>query len=162
MPEPTAQSSIEIAASPGLVYELVSDVPNLPNWAAETDRCTWLGDADRTVVGARFRGRNKHKRRVWATTCTVTAADPGKRFAFKVHVAGFPSALWRYDIEPTADGCKVTESTRRISPRPAALLVNRLLLGISDRDTHNQSNIERTLAKLKEHAEAKASERSGS
>lgn len=159
MPEPTAQSSIEIAASPELVYELVSDVPNLPNWAAETDRCTWLGEADRAVVGAKFRGRNKHNRRVWATTCTVTAADPGRRFAFKVQVAGVPSALWRYDIEPTADGCRVTESTRRVSPRPAALLVNRLLLGISDRDSHNQRNIEHTLAKLKEHAEARAAER---
>lgn len=160
MVEPTASSSIEIAASPSLVYEVVSDVAGLPKWAEEADRCSWLSGADRAVVGAKFRGRNRHKNRRWVTTCVVTDAEQGKRFAFRVHVAGVPSATWRYDIEPTDGGCRVTESTRRLTPRPLALVVNRFGLGIPDRDKHNQRNIERTLAQLKDHAEALAAKRS--
>ncbi|RZS36820.1 polyketide cyclase/dehydrase/lipid transport protein [Herbihabitans rhizosphaerae] len=156
MAEPTARASIEIAASPAAVYDLVSDVTTLPEWAAETERCTWLGGADRAAVGAQFRGRNKHKGRPWGTTCTVTAADPGKRFAFGVRVAGLPSAKWSYDIEPTEGGCRVTESTTRLAPRPLALVANRVLFGIPDRDKHNQANIEKTLAQLKKRAEATA------
>ena len=151
----TAQSSIEIAAPAELVYDLVSNVPDLPKWAAETDRCTWLDGAEGPAVGARFRGRNSYHGRRWATTCTVTDADPGRRFGFRVQTAGFATASWRYEIEPTETGCRVTESTLRTVPRPIALLVNRLLLGIPDRDAHNQRNIERTLARLKEYAEAK-------
>lgn len=156
MAEPTASSSIEIAAPPSLVYELVSDVTEVPKWAVETDRNSWLGGADKAAVGAKFRGRNRHKNRRWVTTCVVTDADPGRRFAFRVHVAGVPSAIWRYDIEPTDGGCRVAESTRRLTPRPVALLVNRFGLGIPDRDKHNQRNIERTLAQLKEYAEGLA------
>ncbi|WP_051400329.1 SRPBCC family protein [Haloechinothrix halophila] len=160
MAEPTAQSSIEIAAPPELVYELVSDVPNLPDWAAEIERCSWIDGATGPAVGAKFTGRNEHKKRKWGTLCIVTAAEPGREFAFQVRIAGAPSALWRYQIEPTDTGCRVTESTRRLVPRPLALTVNRLFLGIRDRDNHNQANIERTLAKLKEHAESLAAKRS--
>lgn len=159
MPSHTALSSIEIAAPADLVYDLVSDVPAMAEWAAEVERNKWLDGASGPAVGARFRGVNRHRGRVWATTCTVTAAEPGARFEFLVRVAGFPSATWRYVIEPTAEGCRVTESTRRLSPRPLAMLVNWTGLGIRDRDAHNQRNIERTLAQLKSHAEALAANR---
>lgn len=157
MAEPTAQSSIDIAAPPELVYDIVSDIENQPKWAAETERCKWLGDATGPAVGAKFRGVNKHKGRVWAMGCKVTDADPGKRFAFRVGLAGVPTAHWRYEIEPTADGCRVTESTRRLSPKIPTAAVN-LALGIKDRDEHNQANIEKTLAQLKEYAEKRATE----
>ncbi|MQA26643.1 MAG: SRPBCC family protein, partial [Micromonosporaceae bacterium] len=104
----------------------------------------------------RFRGVNRHRGRVWTTVCTVTAADRPSRFEFLVRVAGLPSAKWRYHIEPTGDGCRVAESTRRLSPRPIATLVNFLGLGVRDRDAHNQRNIERTLTSLKTHAESLA------
>ncbi|MGH3657697.1 MAG: SRPBCC family protein [Micromonosporaceae bacterium] len=159
MAEPTAQSSIDIAAPPALVYELVSNVPEMPRWAAENDRCVWIGGADGAVIGARFRGRNQHRGRRWATICEVTEADPSRRFGFKVRVANLPSALWRYDIEPSDSGCRVTESTRRLTPRLLARVVNRVLFGIRDRDVHNQRNIERTLAQLKEYAEAAAADK---
>lgn len=155
MAEPTAQSSIDIAAPPDLVYAIVSDVENLPDWAAETSKCTWLGGATGPAVGAKFRGVNKHKGRIWAMGCVVTDADPGKRFAFRVGLVGVPTSRWSYDIEPTGDGCRVTESTRRISPKIPTAAVN-LLLGIKDRDKHNQANIEKTLAQLKEYAEKRA------
>lgn len=158
MPQPTAQSSVEIAASPELVYRLVSDVPGQGRWAAEIEKCRWIGGASGPAVGARFRGVNQHGSRRWATACVVTEAEPGRRFGFRVHVMGVPSALWRYEIEPAGAGCRVTESTRRLAPRLATATVNRLFLGIRDRDEHNQRNIEATLAALKEYAESSAAE----
>lgn len=153
MDNPTAQGTIDIDAPPTLIYELITDVTALPEWAAETDRCRWLDGATGAVVGARFRGRNRHKGRRWSTTCKVTAADPGRRFAFEVAVLRTRTAEWEYEIEPTEAGCRVTESTRRLVPLLPAKLANRLL-GVRDRDAHNQANIERTLANLKQHAEA--------
>jgi len=151
----TASASIDIAAPPELVYDLVSDVTGLPDWAVETDRCTWVGGATGAAVGAKFRGHNRNRGRAWSTTCKVTAADPGRHFAFQVYAGGIPSAQWEYLIEPTDAGCRVTESTRRQVPKAIATVANRLL-GIErgDRDAHNQRNIETTLAQLKARAES--------
>jgi hypothetical protein len=160
MDNPTAHATIDVDAPPALVYELIADVTAVPGWAAETDRCRWLDGATGAAVGARFRGRNRHKGRRWSTTCTVTAADPGRRFAFEVRAVGVRTAEWEYEIEPTTAGCRVTESTRRLAMPPA--LVNGLmgvLLGVPDREAHNQANIERTLANLKHHAESRAETR---
>lgn len=155
MDDPTAQSTIEVDAPPALVYDLVTDIAGAAEWAEEADAARWLGGATGPAVGARFRGRNRHKGRRWSTTCTVTAADPGRRFAFDVSLAGVTTARWEYEIEPTGTGCRVTERTRRVVPLPVATVANRLL-GVRDRDAHNQANIERTLANLKRHAEARA------
>ena len=144
-----------------MVYEIVSDVTRIPEWAAETERCRWIGGATGPAVGAKFRGTNRYRTLPWTTTCKVTAADPGKRFAFDVYFGVLPTARREYAIEPTgSDNGRVTESTRRWMPKPISTPVN-LLLGIRDRDQHNQHNIETTLGKLKDYAEARARTRSG-
>jgi uncharacterized protein YndB with AHSA1/START domain len=158
MDNPTAEGTIDIDASPELVYELVTEVTALPEWAAETERCSWVGGATAAAVGARFRGHNRHQGRRWSTTCTVTSADPGRRFGFDVSVMGIRTARWEYEIEPAGGGSRVVESTRRLVPRLPANLTNRLL-GVRDRDAHNQANIERTLARLKDYAESRAASR---
>jgi uncharacterized protein YndB with AHSA1/START domain len=152
MEDPTAEASIEIAASPEQVYELVSDVVGVPRWAVEVNRCVWKGGATGPAVGAKFRGRNKNSWRSWSTTSKVTAAEPGRRFAFQVYAVGVPTAQWEYEIEPTEGGCRVTERTRRQVPSAVATPANRLL-GVKNRDAHNQRNIEATLANLKAFAE---------
>ncbi|MGH3491120.1 MAG: SRPBCC family protein [Actinopolymorphaceae bacterium] len=53
-------ASIEIAADPRAVYDIVTDVAQLPRWAVETVSCRWLDGADGPVVGARFRGVNRN------------------------------------------------------------------------------------------------------
>ena len=163
--QPTASASIEIEAPASLVYEIVSDVARIPEWAAETERCRWVGGATGPAVGAKFRGTNRYRTLPWTTTCKVTAADPGKRFAFDVYFGVLPTARWEYLIEPAGPAsdsgrCRVTESTWRLVPKPISTPVN-LLLGIRDRDAHNQHNIETTLGKLEDYAETRARARSG-
>jgi hypothetical protein len=145
--------SVEIAASPDAVYAVVTDVAGLPRWAAETVGCRWVGGATGAAVGARFRGANRRGPVRWSTTCTVTAADPGRTFAFGVTgFAGIPVSEWRYDIEPVGDGCRVTESWRDLRPL-AARLVGGVAIGVLDRPAHNRANMRRTLAALKRHLE---------
>jgi hypothetical protein len=143
--------SVEIAAAPEAVYRVVSDVTRLPEWAAETVRCRWLGSATGPVVGARFRGVNRRGPVRWSTTCTVTAAEPGRAFAFRVALAGLiPVAEWRYDLEPAGEGCRVTESTLDLRPR-GTRLVTSTVIGVRDRPAHNRANMRRTLDQLKRH-----------
>ena len=155
MDNPTATASVEIQADPDLVYDIVSDVTGVPDWAAETERCRWIGGATGAAVGAKFRGRNRYRTIPWWTTSKVTAADRGRRFAFQVYLGLVPTAQWEYAIEPIEGGCRVTESTKRQVPKAVSGPANRLL-GVKDRDEHNQRNIEATLAALKQFAEGRA------
>ncbi len=51
--------SIDIAAPPGAVYDLVADVTNMGRWSPETYRCEWLDGCTGPRVDARFKGWNK-------------------------------------------------------------------------------------------------------
>jgi Polyketide cyclase / dehydrase and lipid transport len=148
-----AQASVDIQADPQVVYELVSDVPGLPRWAAETVSCRWV-DVDGPRVGARFRGLNRRGPLVWRTMSAVTEADPGRAFAWRVTAFGSPIAAWRYDIEPTAEGCRVTESTTDLRNAFFRRIVGPIGTGVTDRAEHNRRNIEATLQNLKTYAES--------
>jgi hypothetical protein len=148
-----ARASIQIKADSKIVYNVVSDVPNMPKWAAEVEECRWLGGAKGPVAGAKFKGINKNGASRWWTVSRVTDAKPGRSFAWRVTSMGSPIADWRYLIDGTDDGCQVTESTtdlrsgffRMISP---------VATGVSDRDEHNLRNIEETLRNLKDYIES--------
>ena len=153
MPERTASVSEPVAAPPGVVYDLISDVTRMRSWSPETRRCAWLGGATGPAVGARFKGTNTIGWRRWSTTCTVTAADPGSAFAFRVQYGPMVVAEWRYDIAPDgAAGSLVTESWR--DRRPAWFrAVYPVLVGVKDRAEHNRATMTETLRRLKAAAE---------
>ena len=103
--------SIDIAAPPDRVYELVSDITRMGEWSPECYRCAWTKGATGPAVGARFKAKNKGGRGPsWFNTPTVTAADPGNEFAFNRSGPGIGSYTWRYVLEPTPTGTKLTES----------------------------------------------------
>lgn len=140
-------------ADAAAVYATVSDVTRMGRWSPETTACRWLDGAVGPVVGARFRGTNRHRLLRWTTTCTVTAADPGRRFAFDVDFGGLPVAHWAYRFDPTAEGCTVTESwTDR---RPGWFRVASVpMMGIRDRAEHNRHGMRVTLAAVRRAVEA--------
>lgn len=122
-------------------------------WSPENTGGKWIGGASGPAVGARFIGSNTRGRRRWRTTCRVTAADPGREFAFEVTGGGvFPVATWRYEIRPVDGGCEVTESW---GDRRGALMrwYGTVVLGVSDRVAHNRAGMEQTLDRLKAAAE---------
>jgi hypothetical protein len=149
----SAQAEVTIDADPDTIYRLITDLPTLASLAEEAYAMEWRkGTA--AQPGAVFRGQNRNGSRTWATTCTVTAADPGRVFAFDVRSAVIPVAHWRYEITSAGAGkSRVTESTWDRRPGwfrvPAGWAT-----GVKDRDTANTENIRRTLQRLKEKAEA--------
>ena len=148
---PDASAHIDVAASPQRVFVLVSDLRGLGTVAEEYSGGRWLG-ATGPSEGARFRGLNRRGWRVWPTVATVTDCS-ASRFAFEVRSLGMAVSRWQYDIEPTSDGCRVTESTwdhRSGWYKPITVLAT----GVKDRAVTNQANIEATLARLKQAAES--------
>ena len=148
---PDASAHIDVAAPAQRVFELVSSLRELGGCAEEYSGGKWLGVSGPSV-GARFRGVNRRGWRVWPTTSTVTDCSV-ERFAFEVKSFGLAVSRWQFDIEPTADGCRVTESTW--DRRPGWYVpITVLATGVKDRAVTNQRNIEATLARLKQAAEA--------
>ncbi|HVM40732.1 MAG TPA: SRPBCC family protein [Acidimicrobiia bacterium] len=112
---PTHEASIEIAAPPEEVWPLVADVTRMAQLSPVCRRNEWLGEPAKPVVGARFRGHNRNGVFRWSRECTVTEAEPGRRFAFSTLFKGAESTRWRYTFEPTADGTRVTEAYEVVS-----------------------------------------------
>jgi uncharacterized protein YndB with AHSA1/START domain len=150
---PDVEVSEQVAATPDDVYAMVSDVTRMGSWSPETTSCRWLDGATGPTVGARFRGTNKRGPLLWQTTCTVTTAEPGKRFAFDVKFGPAPISSWAYDLQLASDGTtRVTESWS--DRRSSALKVTSVpVMGIRDRAAHNQRSMQATLAALKRAAE---------
>lgn len=142
---------IIVEADPSTVYAQVSDPSLMGRWSPENLGATVReGQHTGAHVGMVFDGRNKRGALRWTTRCTVTAADPGGRFEFRVHAIGLknprlrsPIATWEYRFEQVPEGTKVTETwtdDRRSWPAE-----------------FQRKNISTTLRRLKTQMEAPAS-----
>jgi len=142
-----------VAAPAERVWALVSDVTRMGDWSPETVSCAWVGGATAPAAGARFRGRNRNGRHRWSTACTVTAAEPGRSFAFRVKAGPLEVAEWAYVIETAGQGCRVTESWTDRRGRLLSVL-GKPVSGVGDRADHNRAGMAETLARLAAAAEA--------
>lgn len=157
--------SIDIEASADLLYAMVSDVARMGEWSPENRGSTVLDDGP-IAEGHRFEGSNRRGRASWVTRCTVTAAEPGAHFAFRVHRIGVsrprlegPNASWDYRFEPLpGGGTRVTETwmdDRRAWPDPVARVFDAVVTGGKTFAEFQRGNIDRTLANLKRVAESR-------
>jgi uncharacterized protein YndB with AHSA1/START domain len=148
--------SVDIAAPPERVYELVSDITRMGEWSPECIRCASTKGATGPVVGARFKAVNKAGRGpAWFNTPVVTVAEPDREFAFSRSGPGIGSYTWRYVFEPTATGTRVTESFD--AERPLGKVMTWLTMkwtGSQDRDADLHSGMTTTLARIKAAAES--------
>jgi uncharacterized protein YndB with AHSA1/START domain len=143
----------DIAASAETLWAMVSDVTRMGEWSPENEGGEWLGNATGPQTGATFRGTNRNGKRKWQTVATILDAEPGRAFSFRVKAAGgLKVAEWRYAFEPTATGCRVTETW--VDQR--GFLVKSLgkpVSGVGDRAAHNRAGMEQTLERLAAAAE---------
>jgi hypothetical protein len=145
--------TVHVAAPAGRCWDLVTDVSRIGEFSPETFEAEWLPGADGPAAGARFRGHVRRNGRgpVYWTTCTVTASDPGREFAFSVAgPGGRPVNTWRYVLRPRAGGTDVTESFEL--PDMLVTRVYWLLAGRARRRT-NLYGMRVTLEKIKAAAE---------
>jgi hypothetical protein len=151
---PTASqgaASLDIAAPTGVVYDLIADVTRMGDRSPECYRAEWIAGATKAEVGARFRGSNRIGPIRWTTTCTVTTAEPAAEFAFSVIDGnGREQTRWRYTIDATETGSRVTESYRFVWC-PVAARIAELPF---PRDRQLRRGIRRTLEAIKVAAEA--------
>ncbi|MFJ5264825.1 SRPBCC family protein [Streptomyces sp. NPDC088387] len=158
----TVSDSIVIGLSPDTVYRALSRPGDMGRWSPENLGTAEGPDGDATL-GTTFIGRNRRGRARWVTRCTVTAADPGRRFAFRVHAIGrnrprlrCPIATWEYRFEPVGDGTRVTESwtdDRRAWPTFVADTFDRLVTPGRTFADFQVRNIAKTLRNLKRELE---------
>jgi uncharacterized protein YndB with AHSA1/START domain len=151
----TEQVSVtrEIGAPVEQVWAMVSDVTRMGEWSPESEAGRWLRGATGPRPAATFRGTNRNGRRRWKTVATVVDAEPGRLFSFRVTTMGLKVAEWRYAFEPTAIGCRVTETW--IDQRGSVVkALGKAVTGVADRSTHNRAGMEQTLERLAAAAES--------
>jgi uncharacterized protein YndB with AHSA1/START domain len=151
------ERSIDIAAPPERVWALVTDIGRMGEWSPNTIHAEWADAArqEGPAVGRRFRGTNRLPIvRQWTSTATVTAFEPGRRFAFAVGKnPDDPNTLWSYDLAPSRAGTRVTERWQMLR-EPAIVLLYYRLIGQRDRLAEG---VEETLRRLKAAAESQSS-----
>jgi uncharacterized protein YndB with AHSA1/START domain len=150
---PDVSVSREIAAPPEVVWSLVSDLPRMGEWSPENDGGTWIGGATGPAKGAKFRGKNRNGGHSWKTVATVTDAESPTTFTFSIKAAVLPIAEWGFTIEPTEQGCTITQHWT--DHRPAFFKpIAAKLTGVSDRAAHNRGTMTETLDRLAATAES--------
>src|ERR1700742_2817493 len=162
----TVSDTVDIDMGADELYSLISDPTRMGDWSPENRGATVLNPAEdgTAFVGMTFEGRNKRGRAAWITQCTVTAADPGRRFAFRVHAIGVKrprlraaNASWEYRFEPTAPGTtRVTETwsdDRKSWPGPLVAVFDRVVTSGKSFAEFQRINIRKTLDALKRVAE---------
>lgn len=104
--------TIEMAASPDVVWDLVSDVTRIGEFSPETFEARWTRGATRPEVGAHFKGHVKRNGigPVYWVLCRVTECEPGRDFGFVTVMNDMDLIHWRYQLREVDGGTELTES----------------------------------------------------
>jgi uncharacterized protein YndB with AHSA1/START domain len=139
-------ASVDIAADPARVWEVVSDVTRMPEWSPELRRLYPLGRDRRPRLGLTMLGINRRGLAVWPTTSTVVRLEPERAVAWKTRESG---ATWTYELERAGAGTRLTG--RR--DLPAYTLGTKLMAaaigGARGHDQELAEGIRTTLARIK-------------
>ena len=151
---PTGQVTLDIAASPQEVWDLVTDVTRIGEFSPETFEAKWTRGSTGPEVGAHFAGhvkRNGVGPTYWSP-CVVTICEPPTDggtavFEFAVGTDKVKANNWGYRIEPDGSGgSRVTEYFRLEPSLPFRAYW--LLLGWS-RGRTNEKGMRTTLERMK-------------
>jgi hypothetical protein len=149
--QPTSASrSIDIAAPPEVVYDVLSDITRTGEWSPECRSCEWVDEPGK--VGSRFKGHNRSGVARWTTTAQLLDADRPSLFRFATLFRDKPSTKWTYELAPNGSGTTLTESFDSIDAPAFIKLAERYL--IRNRQEQLEKGIDETLAKIKAIAEA--------
>ena len=160
----TVSDSVTIAVSPMTAWQAVSDITQMGRWSPE-NRGGRTTDGGPVAVGTSFVGTNERGGAHWTTECTVTAADPGERFAFRVHRIGGKKPLvpariatWEYRFEEAEGGTLVTETWTddRRWPDAVTQVFDKAVTGGRTFAQYQPKNIRRTLDRLRTELESES------
>lgn len=159
----TVSDRVVVTAAPDEVYALVADPTRTSRWSPENTGATTPHPGP-LEVGDRFVGTNTRGFLSWRTESVVTAADPGRRFAFQVQRWGLPTgptarvsnASWEYHFEPVDEGTEVTETwiDDRGWPDLVCAVADRVFTGGSMFSDFQRRNIRTSLDRLRAEIDA--------
>jgi uncharacterized protein YndB with AHSA1/START domain len=150
MAAPLLQARIDINAPVDKVWGLIADVGRMPEWSPQWRLMKALGPVR---PGTRTINLNRRKRLFWPTTSTVTEVIPERKLAFRVNANG---TIWSYELEPTAQGTRVTESRHAENghTKPASnATINALFGGVPSFEQELVEGMNTSLARIKAAAE---------
>lgn len=163
----TISDDVVVDAPPEMLYSLVADPVRMARWSPENTGATTTRSGA-AQVGDRFVGTNVRGGFRWVTESVVTAAEPGRLFAFTVRGWGVRrptlrvrNASWEYRFEKVEGATLVIETWTddRQWPDAVANVVDRLLTRGSTFAAFQRRNIRTTLDRLKADVEASGSGR---
>ena len=108
------ESTIDIAAEPAVVYDLITAIERYGEWSPENLGGVWR-DGATGAVGDWFDGTNRAEGRPdWIRGCQVAEATPNEAFTFVVDGMEANCTWWSYELEPAeVDGAAGTRLTER-------------------------------------------------
>jgi len=149
------EESIEIAAPPTAVWALVTDMERYGEWSSENAGGYWRKNAEGVPgtgqVGDEFVGINRRNDQEWKALVEIVERDEGASFAFVTGGTGHNFVHWRYLLESTDTGTRLTEqwALRNLSPP----MVENGQAEVDRRVANARESIGATLAGMKATAE---------
>lgn len=152
----TYQDSIEIAATPERVFALVTSLDRYGEWSTENTGGYWRKGADGNPgtgkLGDQWVGINRRGETEWKAPVEIIEIDPPSCFAFVTGGMEHNIALWKYQLEATATGTKLTEYYELRNPFPG--MTEGGDAAVEERMETNRQSIRATLQGMKAAAEA--------
>lgn len=146
------EASIDIAAPPAEVWDLVSDLRNMPRWSPQCRKTIVRGGVVRE--GTKVINLNRRGLLLWPTQAMVTEYTPEQRIAFRIKENW---TIWSFTLSPTPEG-GTRLMQRRDAPKgisDVSLRLTKAVLGGVDVFTDElQQGMTQTLQKIKRDAEA--------
>lgn len=144
--DPLLEETIEIAAPPERVWQLVTDLPRMASWSPEVAKTIVRGGP--VGLGTRALNINRRGWRVWPTRSKVVRFEPHTEFAFRIKDN---KTIWSFALEPTATGTRLTQ--RREAPDGLTVISARGLKlmfgGIENYQALAREGMKQTLAQIK-------------
>ncbi len=143
--------TVDIAAPPEAVWELVTSLDRYGEWSNENTGGYWRkgedGEPGTGQVGDMFVGVNKLDGEEWKAPVEIVQRVENRDFGFVTGGLDYNIVLWRYQLEPSEGGTRLTESwtLRQLSPR----MIENGDSELEYRTGNAEKGIESTLAALK-------------
>ncbi len=104
--EPSVAIETVIKADPERIYEVISDLDAMASFGTEFQSGEWTTGRP-GQLGSTFLGRNQLYGNEWETTSTITAANPGRDFTWRVGDPDNHVAEWSVTIRTVPKGSEV-------------------------------------------------------
>ncbi|WP_110240439.1 SRPBCC family protein [Nocardioides gilvus] len=145
------EQTVDIAAPPEKVWELVSDLPRLSEWSPQVLK-SFLRGGRPVRQGSRLLNVNHKGLLVWPTRSEVVRFEEGREIAWRIEENG---STWSFALEPTATGTHLVQ--RREAPKGLSQisisLTDRFMGGQGVFQAELQQGMRQTLAQVKRLAE---------